>query len=286
MFQTGRNPFVSNLRQRSSDEAAKRIDAAFADAWANIDDGFGGLIDGIKNSFKTMLAEMAHEALTRPILLNIQQNAGSMFGAADATTKTASDAAGGAVGAGGASVMAGAIAAGALVTVAAINSHNKKDDERMMKYTSEYRQSQQSTGTVLGDIDAKSHSLSNLTESLVEMGTDSLDVNHGMLRSLQAIESGIKGVSQGIARQLSSAGGLQDFESTTSTSTIVDKILGIAKFELNPFGSALDKIGLGFVLDKIDLGFVDDFLDGLIGGISKAVYSKKKIITRCRYRFC
>lgn len=279
-FTTGSEKIDKKIKETTSltDEAAKRIDAAFADAWANIDDGFGGLINGIKNSFRTMLAEMAHEALTRPILLNIQQGAGSLFGAADAATKTTSDAAGGAVGAGGASVMAGAIAAGALVTVAAINSHNKKDDERMMKYTAEYRQGQQSTGTVLGDIDAKSHSLSNLTESLVEMGTDSLDVNHGMLRSLQAIESGIKGVSQGIARQLSSAGGLQDFESTTSTSTIVDKILGIAKFELNPFGSALDKIGLGFVLDKIDLGFVDDFLDGLIGGISKAVYSKKKTL--------
>lgn len=266
-----------------TEQAADRIDSAFSDAWANIDDGFGGLVDGIQSAFTQMLAEMAHEALTKPIILNVQQSlspAGSVsdlaglvgsagnLGAGSAGAGPVGPGLGGAAGAAGSagiSMASGAIAAGALVTVAAINAHNKADDEQMKKYTAEYRQGVQSTGTVLGDINAKSHSVSELTAELVDMNTDVLSVNFDMLTSLRAIESGIAGVSTGMARQLTQAGGLEDYSGSLSTSKALDTVLG----------SSMVNIASG-ALNAAGLGIVGDFVGGLIGSVSSAIYSKKK----------
>lgn len=258
-----------------TEQAAERIDGAFADAWANIDDGFDGLIDGIQSAFTQMLAEMAHEALTKPIILNVQQNMGSLLapgggasGSADLTGNMAAlkfGDTGASAASAGIGLSAGAIAAGALVTVAAINAHNKADAERMKKYTAEYRQGVQSTGTVLGDINAKSHSVSELTAELVEMNTDVLSVNFDMLTSLRAIESGISGVSNGVARQLTQAGGLEDYSGSLSTSNALDTVLG----------NSIVNIASG-ALNAAGLGIVGDFVGGLIGAVSKGIYSKKK----------
>lgn len=54
-----------------SEKAAERIEEAMADAWLNAFDGFESMADGIKNAFKRMLAEMAHMALTRPIMVSM-----------------------------------------------------------------------------------------------------------------------------------------------------------------------------------------------------------------------
>lgn len=54
-----------------SEKAAERIEEAFADAWLNAFDGFESVVDGMKNAFKRMLAEMAHMALTRPIMISM-----------------------------------------------------------------------------------------------------------------------------------------------------------------------------------------------------------------------
>lgn len=54
-----------------SEKAAERIEEAFAGAWMNAFDGFESVVDGMKNAFKRMLAEMAHMALTKPIMLSI-----------------------------------------------------------------------------------------------------------------------------------------------------------------------------------------------------------------------
>ncbi|WP_417594971.1 hypothetical protein [Oceanospirillum sp.] len=246
-----------------TEQAAERIDGAFADAWANIGDGFDGLADGIQGAFTQMLAEMAHEALTKPIILNVQQSMGE---AGAASSASAGGSASGAGLAGGVGIAGGAFAAAALVTVAAINAHNKADAERMKKYTAEYRQGVQSTGTVLGDINAKSHSVSELTAELVEMNTDVLGVNFDMLDSLRAIESGIAGVSTGISRQLTQAGGLEDYAGSKSTSEYFDTTIGL--------GGMMS--GSTKILDAAGLGIVGDFVDGLVGTISSAIYSKKK----------
>ena len=51
--------------------AVERIDAAFADAWLNIGDGFGAFADDLKAAFNQLLAELAHMAITKPIVMSI-----------------------------------------------------------------------------------------------------------------------------------------------------------------------------------------------------------------------
>lgn len=46
------------------------LDDAFAKAWMNIDKGFDGFADGLKASFKQLLATLAHEAITQPIIIS------------------------------------------------------------------------------------------------------------------------------------------------------------------------------------------------------------------------
>ena len=56
--------------------ALDRVDSAFADAWRNIGDGFDSFRDSLTNAFKQMLAELAHMAITKPIIMQI----GAMMG--------------------------------------------------------------------------------------------------------------------------------------------------------------------------------------------------------------
>ncbi|MEW8230346.1 MAG: hypothetical protein AB2745_08485 [Candidatus Thiodiazotropha endolucinida] len=51
-------------------EAGKRIDETFAEAWKGAFDSFNKFTDGIVDGFKTTLAEMAHAAASRPILVS------------------------------------------------------------------------------------------------------------------------------------------------------------------------------------------------------------------------
>lgn len=68
-----------------SEKAAERIEAAFADAWLNAFDGFESVVDGMKNAFKRLLAEMAHMALTKPIMVSLGMG-GMLPGGASAST--------------------------------------------------------------------------------------------------------------------------------------------------------------------------------------------------------
>lgn len=52
-------------------EAGNRIDETFASAWKGAFDSFNKFTDGIVDGFKTTLAEMAHAAATRPILMSM-----------------------------------------------------------------------------------------------------------------------------------------------------------------------------------------------------------------------
>lgn len=54
-----------------TERALDSVDQAFAGAWKNIDQGFSGFADGLKNAFKNLLAELAHMAITRPIIMQI-----------------------------------------------------------------------------------------------------------------------------------------------------------------------------------------------------------------------
>jgi tape measure domain-containing protein len=65
-----------------TEESLNRIDQSFADVWYNILDGADNVFGSLINSFKRMLAEMAHAAITKPIMLNIQQSLIGAFGSA------------------------------------------------------------------------------------------------------------------------------------------------------------------------------------------------------------
>ncbi|NLY59130.1 MAG: hypothetical protein GX071_11445, partial [Gammaproteobacteria bacterium] len=65
------NTRVTNQWTEWTESALERVDSAFADAWRNIGDGFGSFRDNLVNAFKQMLAELAHLAITRPIVLQI-----------------------------------------------------------------------------------------------------------------------------------------------------------------------------------------------------------------------
>lgn len=54
-----------------TESALERVDGAFADAWRNIGEGFDGFKNSLTNAFKQMLAELAHMAITRPIVLSL-----------------------------------------------------------------------------------------------------------------------------------------------------------------------------------------------------------------------
>ena len=65
----------------------ERIDGAFASAWKGAFDSFGDFAEGIKGSFENLLAEMAHMAATRPIVMSIA-GAFGMGGASGAAAGT------------------------------------------------------------------------------------------------------------------------------------------------------------------------------------------------------
>ena len=86
------NPWADAL-----EGAAQRIDSAFVDMWKNIGSGFDSFAVSLKESFKQLLAELAHMAITRPILMRI----GASFGLGGSSGAMASG--GGGVGFGGVS---------------------------------------------------------------------------------------------------------------------------------------------------------------------------------------
>ncbi len=79
--------------------ALDRVDGAFADAWRNIGDGFSSFRDSLTNAFKQMLAELAHMAITRPIVLQIGAALG-IGGAAGQATAMMGGGSGGGIGVG------------------------------------------------------------------------------------------------------------------------------------------------------------------------------------------
>ncbi len=226
-----------------AEDAAERINGAFASAWMNISDDAGSAFDGIQNAFKQMLAELAHQALTKPIIMNIQ---GMMQGSGGSLL----------AGVGG----AGMYAAAGLAIAGAINSWNKKQEEAILKLTAEYVQQRQSTGTLLGDANKKSESINNSLEYMASISENTLGVNVAMLSALNDIKNGIGRASAIFGR--------------TGVSSPNVGGLGTSTFNQDVAGLLL----VGVVSPITDLigGQLGAFVDGVIGGVSKAIYSKKK----------
>ena len=64
-------PKAASVYVAAWDKAVERVDETFANAWTGAFDGFKSFSDNIVDSFKKMLAEMAHLAITKPILIGL-----------------------------------------------------------------------------------------------------------------------------------------------------------------------------------------------------------------------
>lgn len=85
-----------------------RIDQAFAEAWRGAFDSFEDFADGLKRAFQNLLAELAHMAITKPIIVQVAGLLGGSAGAAAAggtLSGAAGSAAGGMIGLGGAGLI-------------------------------------------------------------------------------------------------------------------------------------------------------------------------------------
>jgi len=65
------NAASSSEWARFTERQLDRVDQAFSDAWLNIGHGFDSFASSLKRAFEQMLAELAHMAITRPIMLQI-----------------------------------------------------------------------------------------------------------------------------------------------------------------------------------------------------------------------
>jgi len=122
--------------------------------------------------------------------------------------------------------------------------------------SAEQLQEQAGTGTVFGDLTAKSESISKSTALLEENSSLSVDLNAGMLASLKNIEASMTGftsiiIRSGIVGDLSMSGA----NKVGSVERTVDNILG--------------KNGLGIISigEKLTGGFGTKLLNNLIGGV-------------------
>lgn len=231
-----------------SEKAIERIDEAAADIWLNMGDGFESFRDSVFGSFKKLLAEMAHEALTKPILLKVQQSL--------------SDGIGGAL-PGGAN-LGGLYAAGTLAVVSAIDSWNAKQDERIRKLSAEYKQQNQSLSKALGEGTKKSDTIANGIMLLSRTDKDVLDVNYKMLVSLEGIRAGIQDVAAGFAKTLTGSGNY--------------KAMGIQEgvTRSKPLDNLLGGFGLNDTVANLFGDDVGGFITGVLDSASKALYNKKK----------
>lgn len=96
-YERANDPVVKDF-QKAWDSAVERLDNSFLDLWKSFLEGGKASLDAFKHLFKNLLAELAHAALTRPIIMQIGGAvSGSLFGSA-ATTALAGQQGGGAAG--------------------------------------------------------------------------------------------------------------------------------------------------------------------------------------------
>lgn len=257
---------------KSMEQMWERIDGAAAGIWDDMFSGAKSSFDGIQDIFKKMLSEMAHEAITKPILINIKDSLQPWLDNLKKTLDSSKGSSGSGLGNFG---VWGLIAAG---IGAAFTSFNRKQDEVARKMSSDYRQSIQSLGTVLGESGKHSESIAKSTSNLSKYADDTLHVNYQMYRTLLDIREGISGVAAGFARQFQISGvGLSNSMEGSSigfsrSSSLPDnetiKRIGDRSISLDP-------LGLFGGSDNAITEFVQGFMGGITDKISKALYSKK-----------
>jgi hypothetical protein len=150
--------------------------------------------------------------------------------------------------AGIAGAFGGAVVGGALSYLLTSSGTELTDD-------SGWRQAQQGTGTVLGDLAAQSESIANATDITANATEDLVGINRDMLRALQDVMAGISGASTLIARDSADIQ-FAGFNAPES------KFLG-----------AVDSLLSNSVLDVLGGGILSSALGSLLGGSSKVTDS-------------
>lgn len=151
--------------------------------------------------------------------------------------------------------------------------------------TAANRQDAQGTGSVLGDVEAKSESILRATEITADATSALVGINRRMLNALQSLSAGLSGAAGSIARnpQGGEFGGLPDVG-----------ISGISKFIAlgGPVGSFIDKIFGGFFSSLVNkilggkakitdegiailAGTLDEAIGGMLVKAFREVQSKK-----------
>lgn len=126
---------------------------------------------------------------------------------------------------------------------------------------SEQRQKKMGTGSVLGDANKASESISKALENIEKLTIDGLDYSAGMLDALRAIQGSIGGLANMVTRSLG-LDGTDRVSNTVQNSSLPTKLLGIGAGAAS--GAA---IGYGISLIGSVMGPIGMVLGGLIGGL-------------------
>ena len=139
------------------------------------------------------------------------------------------------------------------------------------------RQARQGTGTVLGDINAKSESIRRAVEASEEGIGQLVGINQGMLRALQTLQLGIGGASAMVARQragieFSAPGKLTRGQQSAAglASLVTFGSAGVFGDILAPAFEAIDGVLGGALTDAAE--FLDDITFGLLSDIGSSVF--------------
>lgn len=248
-----------------TDDIAKNFGEGFQRMLEGGKGGWEAFTDSIKNTFKRGLVDYITDTLAKPMMLKLTTSIiGS--GATGALASTGSGSGSGAIGALGSMGMWGMVAAGAVV---AGTMWNKAQAEKFKHLTAEYRQANQSTGTILGDSTAKSDSVNKALIALGNTAKDTLDVNYGMYRALLAIQNGISGSAAGLSRIIGLNGNFGVAGIKTGTSTVGglgwkgEQLMG--RHLADPLGIFGGEFGQ----------MVEGFVGNLGKKVNEAIYNKK-----------
>lgn len=96
---------IDDAWSKALEGTVNRIDTVFADAWRGAFDSFKSFSTSIKDAFKSLLAELAHIAITRPIIMNI----GAAFGLGSAAAASGGGVFGSSLLGGGGSLLSGGL---------------------------------------------------------------------------------------------------------------------------------------------------------------------------------
>ena len=258
--------------KKAADEAAKIAKEQADDIKRSITDGLMRGFEsgkGIAENFRKTTENIFKTMVLRPsIEFAADKLTGALSGVLGKITGAVASMGGG--GAGGLLASAAPYAGiGLAVGAGIISSWNKKQDEKFLKMTAEYKQGNQNLVNVLGDGLKKSEAINNGINLLERNSSNALDVNHDMLATLIDIRQGIGGIAAGFSRTLTGSGDYKAMGITegSGTSGAVKSALGV--------GAAVLTGGISLVGNLLG-GQVGGFVDGVINTVASAVYSKKK----------